>query len=536
VRRRDLLAALALLGPAACRRREPGRTIEGSIVGADHARGHRLLQQMAGTPTRREQVHTVVVGGGMAGLSTAWALERAGLRDFLVLELEDEAGGTSRGGRNAVSAYPLGAHYVPVPVGDNPPLVALLDEVGAVASRDPGGRPVWAEHVLCRDPEERVFFRGSWYEGLYPRAGASPEDLRQLGVLEQEMKRWSAWQDAQGRKAFTLPRALGSADEAVRSLDGMSMADWLDARGLTSERLRWLVEYGCRDDFGATLRQTSAWAGVHYFASRLGADGESAPVLTWPEGNAHLVHHLAAVCGPRLRTGALASHVAPGPDRVTVRYLDVRTGETVEVVAEHGVLALPRFVAARVVEPWKASPPAFLRDTVYGAWVVANLTLRDRPRSRGFEMAWDSVVYGAEGLGYVCATHQSGRDRGATVLTCYQALLHDDPARSRRELLDSGWNGWVERVLADLRPAHPDLRGLVDRADVVLWGHAMVRPGPGFAWSPSLAAGATSLGRLRFAHTDLSGMALVEEALHWGVRAAADIAGERATAPAWLRG
>jgi hypothetical protein len=535
VRRRDLLAALALLAPAACRRRSPGRPIEGSIVGADHARGHRLLQQMTGVATRREHVQVAILGGGIAGLATAWALERAGVRDFVVLELEDAPGGTSRGGVNAVSAFPLGAHYVPVPVDDNPPLVALLAEVGALAGRTPDGRPVWAEEVLCRDPEERLFFRGSWYEGLYPRVGASPEDLRQLEALEKELQGWAVRRDGKGRRAFDLPRARGSQDEAVRALDGISMARWLDERGLTSERLRWLVEYGCRDDFGATLGQTSAWAGVHYFSSRLQADGEAVPVLTWPEGNARLVHHLATVCGARLRPGALVSHVAPAADRVTARYLDTRRGETVEIVAEHAVLAVPRYVVARVVEPWRAAPPAFLRETVYGAWLVANLTLRDRPRNRGFEMAWDSVLYAAEGLGYVCATHQSGRDRGATVLTYYRALLHDDPARSRRELLDTGWDGHVERVLADLRPAHPDLRDLVERVDVALWGHAMVRPRPGYAWSAALGAGAKPLGRLQFAHTDLSGMALVEEAIDWAVRAAATIAGNRAGRPDWLR-
>jgi len=28
--------------------------------------------------------------------------------------------------------------------------------------------------------------------------------------------------------------------------------------------LRWYVDYGCRDDYGAPASATSAWAGVHY--------------------------------------------------------------------------------------------------------------------------------------------------------------------------------------------------------------------------------------------------------------------------------
>src|SRR5438128_1580572 len=273
--RRDLLRGLAGLGmagtAAGCARGGRGRAITGGIVGGAHARGHRVRDGFRPVPESWRDVTVAVLGAGVAGLSAAWALDRAGLSDFAVLELEDAPGGTARSGQDAVTPYPWGAHYVPVPSPDNRALVALLDEVGAVADRDAQGRPVYAEDVLCRDPQERVFFRGEWYEGLYPRAGASPRDLEELRAFEAEMRRWSLWRDARGRRAFDLPRARGSDADEVRALDGLSMAAWLDARGWSSPRLRWLVEYGCRDDFGATLAQTSAWAGVHYFAARLDA-------------------------------------------------------------------------------------------------------------------------------------------------------------------------------------------------------------------------------------------------------------------------
>ena len=81
----------------------------------------------------------------------------------------------------------------------------------------------------------------------------------------------------------------------MTALDRLSMSDWLDERGFTSPRLRWLVEYGCRDDYGATPDDVSAWAGLFYFASRRKSPGaEPQPLLTWPEGNGRLVAHLAA--------------------------------------------------------------------------------------------------------------------------------------------------------------------------------------------------------------------------------------------------
>jgi hypothetical protein len=162
--------------------------------------------------------------------------------------------------------------------------------------------------------------------------------------------------------------------------------------------------------------------------------------------------------------------------------------------------------------------------------MVANLRVRDRPAARGFPLAWDNVLYDSPSLGYVVATHQTGRDFGPTVLTYYLPLVDDDPAAARRRLLATRWDEWVERILADLTRAHPGLGDIVENVDVYLWGHAMVRPRPGFMWSEALAASARPLGRLRFAHTDLSGMALFEEAQHWGVRAAADILREEGRA------
>jgi len=492
-------------------------------VGGAHARGHRVRDGFRPAPESWRDVTVAVLGAGVAGLSAAWALDRAGLSDFAVLELEDAPGGTARSGQDALTPFPWGAHYVPVPSPDNRALVALLDDVGAVAGRDAEGRPVYAEDVLCRDPQERVFFRGEWYEGLYPRAGASPRDLEELRAFEAEMRRWSLWRDARGRRAFDLPRARGSDADEVRALDRLSMAAWLDARGWTSPRLRWLVEYACRDDFGSTLAQTSAWAGVHYFAARLDAAGQPADFLTWPEGNGRLVGHLARRAGSRLTTGAVVTDARPHERGVDVVWFDARTGRAFGLRARHAVFALPRFLAAHVIAPWREAPPAHLRETVYGSWMVANLRLRDRPAARGFPLAWDNVLYDSPSLGYVVATHQTGRDFGPTMLTYYLPLVDDDPAAARRRLLATTWDEWVERILTDLSRAHPGLRDLVEHVDVYLWGHAMVRPRPGFLWSEALAASARPLGRLRFAHTDLSGMALFEEAQHWGLRAAADI-------------
>jgi hypothetical protein len=78
-----------------------------------------------------------------------------------------------------------------------------------------------------------------------------------------------------------------SRDESARRLDAISMATWLDRHGLHSEPLRWFVEYATRDDYGASLNATSAWAALHYFASR-----DSEERFEFPEGNGQIVYRL----------------------------------------------------------------------------------------------------------------------------------------------------------------------------------------------------------------------------------------------------
>src|SRR5262249_52908849 len=159
----------------------------------------------------------------------------------------------------------------PTPGADNPALLEILREVGVIESQSPDGTPVFAEQFLCREPEERVFQNGQWHEGLYPGDGASEEELAQLKRFQQEIDRWVAWRDSEGRRAFTLPLAHCSRHEDVIALDRITMSEWMNQREFTSTRLKWLVDYSCRDDYGSKATETSAWAGLFYFASRQSA-------------------------------------------------------------------------------------------------------------------------------------------------------------------------------------------------------------------------------------------------------------------------
>jgi protoporphyrinogen oxidase len=520
--RRGLLsgAAVSALPLAACNKLTA--PVPGELKGASMALGHELRgatweQAPSGDA---ERVGVVIVGGGPSGLSAAWRLERLGYRDFVVLELESRAGGTASYGSDGVVPHPWGAHYVPVPTAENRGLTALLDEMGML-ERDTQGRLQGRERWLVRQPEERVFAAGQWHEGLFPAALATAADLAELKRFEAEMARLVGLRDARGRRAFALPLVLSSDDAELTALDRISAATWLDQRGFKSQLVRWYVEYACRDDYGASLTRSSAWAMLFYFCARVPApDAESAPFLSWPEGNGRLVQHLSGVAGARLRENALVTDVSPDEDGVNVAVLDATTRKLSRLRAAVVILAMPSFVSSRVLRPWRDHRPSFLDSFRFAPWWVANVHLKARPRSKGFPFAWDNVLYDSPSVGYVVATHQALRDRGPTIWTYYRPLWEDEPKPARSKLMSLTQADAAAEVLDDLGRAHRDLRAAVERVDVWRWGHAMVTPAPGFMFGSARKMAEKSLGRVHFAHSELSGIPLFEEAQARGVRAA----------------
>jgi glycine/D-amino acid oxidase-like deaminating enzyme len=488
-RRRFLSAALVGLIP------KSGRRIEGGFVHESHDLGHRLRDRAtfpATLGTGRARV--VIVGGGVAGLSAAWRLDRRGMRDFVVLEMESSPGGNARWGEDQATAFPWGAHYVPVP-GRSAGLVReLFTDLGVFNGTD------WDERHLVHAPKERLFIHGRWQEGLEPAVGPTRRDRDQMARFDDRVKALRAG----GR--FTIPMAAGVSGPAPQAEDSMSMAAWLDREGLDSPWLRWMVDYACRDDYGALSGDVSAWAGLHYFAAR---DAEDEGPLTWPEGNGWIVRRLLERLGARVHTGQFTYRIERRGR--TWRVLTPNVDWTADVV----IVAAPLLVAARIVD---GAPPA---DVTYSPWFVANLTLDRWPRERGVGVAWDNVIFDSRSLGYVVATHQQLRQHvPRTVWTCYWALAYHPPNAARRWLLTQNWTTLKEHVLGDLARAHPDIRESVTRVDILRLGHAMVRPTPGFLTSPARRDLATDGDRVLYAHSDLSGLPLFEEAQYRGVLAA----------------
>lgn len=534
-------AALGLVG---CRPREPLAHIEGGFTGIDVQRGH-LLQTPPSwpEPALKRTTQVLIAGAGVAGLAAARALRQRGVEDFAVLELEAEPGGNSRAGLTAGLPCPLGAHYLPLPGDDATEVQDLLEELGL--RQRVAGRWVYDERHLCHSPQERLFLNGEWQEGLLPLHGVSPAtraQYRQFSKLVAALRRQAHW---------SIPASKRPLDPIQKALAAITFDSYLRQHQLDDVYLRWYLDYCCRDDYGAGVATVSAWAGLHYFASRHGfavpgSDlAERDELLTWPEGNAWLTRRLAAPLGQRLHTGRVVLRIAHSKHAVVVDAYNPQSAQVERWQAQQAIVALPIFVAARVVE----NPPDGLRQaaarTAYAPWLVANIhinaALHDPP---GAAPSWDSVIYGSAertpGLGYVDASHQNLHPvPGATVLTYYRALGDFVPTAptaalapgvaGRRWLLAQPWQHWRDAIVAELSLPHPDLAAKVTCIDITRYGHAMAIPTPQFRDEIGLQLNegkrytlskqyysVPQHGRLWFAHSDWAGYSVFEEAFTLG--------------------
>lgn len=516
------LAGLAVLGPGC---RTPPPPVERMFVGQDPARGHLLRDgTVAAAPVaERIRCDVLIVGGGAAGMAAAWRLQRAGAANVHVVELEPDIGGTARAGATPRSRYPLGAHYLPTPHAELTGLRTLLRELGIVIGHGEGGEPEHDPRMILRAPLERHRHRGRWEEGLYPAAGETPEEEEQLARWQEHLRALDRRRGPDGRRLFALPVDRSSTE--LRHLDGLTMAAYLDGLGFNSWRLRWAIDYACRDDYGCTIEQCSAFAALHHYLCRGLDDARERFILSWPEGNAHLVERMAeaAALGDRLHRDTMVHAI--DPDTGTVHAYDVATGRGRVFEAGQVLWAAPRFVLPRVLPPGRdpLAPGALL----YTPWLVANVEVARRPGGIGAPLAWDNVPVDADNLGYVVATHLEDLARQRTeesaVLTYYQPLTAADAdgLRARRqELYDGSLDHWCDHVTTELEAMHPGLPPHIRRIHVARWGHAMIRPGPGWLFGAERAVARRAVGRVLPCAADVGGLPLFEEAFAGGVAAA----------------
>ena len=490
------------------------------ISGTNHVLGHQLWAKNFPKPTETSKHKFIIVGAGISGLSAARILKKNGIEDFLVLEMENHFGGNSSNGENKYSKFPLGAHYLPIPNKADEELKNFLKESNIYLKDDENGEPIFDEYQVTYAPEERLFYKNEWQENLIPQY-ATPEKVKsEFQRFFQLMDDFRKKKDTAGKFWFDIPIKNASTMDEVKNLEKITFKSWLLEHQFHSDELFWYLDYCCKDDFGLGTDFVSAWAGIFYFSARKNdwSKKYNGHVFTWAEGNARLAKHLAKFSEGKIIKNHLTYDCKVNEnDEVEVLVFDNVSKKSKKIIAEKVLFSTPQFVNQYLFPERKKATESL----VYAPWLLATFQMNENFGAEE-ELNWDNVIYGVEGLGYIYNQHQNTDfNSSKKIITYYRSFSSENSKQARRNLYKMTDVEMKNLVFEELKLAHPHFEEMVEEVYFHKLGHGMITPVPNTIFGEKKAFLKKDIdNKIFFAHTDLSGISIFEEAFHQGIDAA----------------
>lgn len=528
VRRRDflngmLVGASGLLvggGVAGC---EGGEIEEELPPGKDAGDNHTICHQVRDGKTwdipaaSGDLLDCVIIGAGLAGLTTAYRLQKLGVTNLLVLEKEDPVGGYARLDGPADSPWGQASAYTVYPYNDN--LIEIYTDLGVVTGLDADELPILDDKYALKEPVNSSYIDGQWYQEPWDKGidglPYSDQIKADLKAFRDDMIYWYEYADAEGRFAFDTPTDASTEEAEVRALDDISLAEYIAQKGWSSEISEFYKPY-CRSAFGCDPDVLSCWAAINFFGS------EFQPAMSQPGGNAHLALKLRDIVGGSvIQTSCFVLRAVNQGDEVHVTYLK---GDTVTTIrAKTAVYAGPRYLAKYILPDLVASGRDEAKDFQYTPYLVAAVHVEKTPAGLGYDnwiqqesFITDIIVADWAGLADPAA---ASLDRKNT-LSCYCPLVGEG---KRSELLSTPYEDYEKQVLDALEAVLPGVRETVTGVDIYRWGHGMLAPVKGFVFGASRVGSQAPEGRISFANHDVDALPAFENAVGAAFRAADEV-------------
>jgi protoporphyrinogen oxidase len=226
----------------------------------------------------------VVLGGGLAGAATAYALARAGWTDVTILERADHLGGLAGSFERAGRFYPLGYHHI---LHRDRTLLYFLELIGAL----PAVR--WRKIRMLFRVGDRLFDLGTPRDFLrFPMTAADKLRFVRLMLRAFAKRDWRDWEDH-------------DAAELVDAWAGPGVREAI-------------FEPLCRLKFELPCAEVSAaWLGARLSFREGSAPLGYIPHANWTKVLCDGVTRLVTDAGVRVRTGAAIEALHAEGDRVT---------------------------------------------------------------------------------------------------------------------------------------------------------------------------------------------------------------------------
>ena len=449
------------------------------------------LFKKGGIPKVSEQYDVIVVGGGMAGLSSAYYLTG---KKVLIIDGNPRFGGNSRSqawGNNYVSQ---GAAYITLPE-DGDEIDSYLGSLGLNKS-----------FRYVNDEDEPVLFRGKLMKGFWkgatdPARAAEFVHFKEvmLDINENHYPELPCWDDSFETRKL------------VNDLDRFNFLYWLNWKfpNLHPHILEWLQMY-CWASFGTEIDEVSAAQGLNFVACDL------AGIKVLPGGNGLITHatfeSLRKRAGVRLEANSFCVDIRAEGGKSVVCY-KTSTGELKTVTARHCIVAAPKFVSKKIISTLSQDQFRAMNALTYRAYLVGNIILKNRINSYGYDTFNLSGISASRSLDHsnkrvyadVVSADWAMGDRGTkSALTLYMPLPYD---MAQQYLFVPGfYEKYQQRAYTAIEPfmkqmglSQNDIEGM----RLVRFGHALpVAAVNGIASGTFEKASASIDGCIHFANQD----------------------------------
>lgn len=264
----------------------------------------------------QERPQVVVVGGGIAGLVTAYKLEQRGYRCCLL------EGSDRLGGRIGTAHYPQGleAEYGMQEIWEKSPLIGIIKELGLKleSSDDPWSSLLIDDHLYAFTEDTRE----DYFKKLF-----TPTERKAFDATIAELE-----------SCYTEATSKGLTPKMLK-LQNMTFAEFLKARKLPS-KVEQAIRLTIEVELATVAEKFSALSAILEYRTFLFGGEKNFHV---PGGNSVIIGKLAdALKGPKIM-GATVTHVVRRKENgrlvAEVRYLKNSTEQKMK--ADAVVMAVP---------------------------------------------------------------------------------------------------------------------------------------------------------------------------------------------------
>jgi oxygen-dependent protoporphyrinogen oxidase len=452
-----------------------------------------------GRPDRPDvDVDVVIIGGGAAGLASAWALRD---RNLLLLEQEQTLGGRMKSEPRGEYWLNLGAHLFP---GSGSAISDLVHALGLETIEIPGSKS-----GMYFEGKVRIAKRIETFPLILPltfreRISFAVTGLRLLALV----KRW---------QRISKPRRGESRSSRVmRMMSGEFARSFRQYAGRLPARVADIFETAARRA-SCEMSEQSAAVGAALFASHWSGKKDST-ALNVLGGSGRIGAAMQEKLADRARLGARVEQVREQSGRVEVTYRDADGAHV--VTAAYAIVAVPAPFARELVADLPPDLDQALQAAKYGQFLVMSMTTTETG-----PMPWDDVyALATPGLAFSMffnhanPVRRPGTRSAGGSLMCYAG---GDSARRGMELSDAE----IEKIFKDdLYKMYPQLRGKIAETIVQRWPVAGHYRGPGDETLPTLLGLANrDDSRIHFAGDYFAPLGQMEVAAQTGVTAATHV-------------